>query len=236
MACRPAIAFDAAQEIGKRTSAVQFVSEDGSVRIRSDFRGGRLNECFEFAPNQFDLLIKPEHTPVNDSAWYAFQINSTKSRTVRLRLRYEAGTHRYRPLVSRDRKTWQPIDDRLVSAHPQGTQAIIELQIDERPMWVSAQELLTERRNHRLVRVAFATTVCDTARNRPVGREPPLYQLEITESQSPSYLVIMARQHPPEVSGAIGMMRFVDAIASDTPIAATLSPAVFDHRDSDVQS
>ena len=104
-----AVAFDASYQATEYDAAIRFVSSDHSVCIRSDFQGGRLAGCVEISPDSFDLLIQPEQSPINDSAWYAFQIYATKPTTVNLRLRYEGGTHRYRPLISDDRTQWRPI-------------------------------------------------------------------------------------------------------------------------------
>ena len=212
-------AFDASCERRDQPSAIRFVSSDHSTCIRSDFRGGRLTRCVEFGSHEFDLLIRPECDPINDSAWYAFQVYATKPSTIQLRLRYEGGTHRYRPLISRDRITWHPLGEHLVSVSPDKTEAVMTLRVSEEPLWISAQELLDERDMMRwsesLMRRPYVS-------RQEIGRsveQRPIEQLEITESDSPSYLFILSRQHPPEVSGTIGMMRFVEAITADTSLA-----------------
>ena len=214
-----AVAFDAEHFRSGAESSTRFVSEDHSVCIRNDFDGGCLDQCVEIGTDQFDLMIKPERQPINDSAWYAFQISATKPKTVQLRLHYVGGTHRYRPLTSYDKKTWRPLGERFIKVHPRKTEAVITLAIGPRPLWVSAQELITSdvvsEWSESLAKKRFVT-VSEIGRSVQ-GR--PIHKLEITESDSPSYIFIMARQHPPEVSGAIGMMRFVEAIASESKIA-----------------
>ncbi len=216
---RGEIFFDADHHARERPSSIRFVSQDHSVSIRSDFRGGRLSRCVEIADDEFDLLVKPEREPINDSAWYAFQVYATKPMSIRIRLRYAGGTHRYRPLISRDKKTWQRIGKDRVTVHPQKTQAVFDLRIDDRPLWISAQELLTgdliSQWSESLLQLPFVT-------QQEIGRSVqnrPIHQLKISETTSPSYLFILGRQHPPEVSGTIGMMRFVEAITSQSKVA-----------------
>ncbi|EMI51818.1 M14 family metallopeptidase [Rhodopirellula sallentina] len=212
--------FDPNYDSDGDQSAIRFVSEDRSVCIRSDFPGGRVNRCVQIGPNEFDLLIRPEQQPINDSAWYAFQVRATRPCELTIRLRYDGGTHRYAPLISRDGETWFPADRLVTAVHPFGKQAVLQVRVDSEPLWVSARQLLT---NHTvdewIEKIAKRDYVDDdvigfSVENRPIRR------LTISESRSPATIFLMARQHPTEITGMIGLMRFVEAISAQTDRAS----------------
>src|SRR5687767_4297957 len=51
-----------------------FTCESAGVFISTEFDGARLNDLKETGPGQYAALIKPENSPINDAAWYAFKI------------------------------------------------------------------------------------------------------------------------------------------------------------------
>ena len=100
-------AATAKSEILENPLGITFHSEDRSVSFTSNFPGGRMNECVQIADDDFAVTIQPESDPINDSAWYAFRVNSTEERTISVRLKYVGGSHRYDPKISRDGKNWE---------------------------------------------------------------------------------------------------------------------------------
>jgi|GEM_PF-1132624 len=47
----------------------------------------------------------------------------------------------------------------------------------------------------------------------------PLRQLVFAETDQPNYVFILSRQHPPEITGSLALMRFIDTITGDTEVA-----------------
>lgn len=209
-------AFDPGYDRDADPSAIRFVSADSSVCIRSDFPGGRISQCVEISPSEFDMVIRPEKMPINDSAWYAFQVRTTKACDLQIRLRYEGGTHRYTPLVSYDGRKWFRKASLVTAVHPMGGEAVLSVRAGPRPMWISAHQILSNGEVGRWVddvaKRDFVTrdVIGYSVKNRPIER------LKITQSNSPATVFLMARQHPTEVSGMLGMMQFVEAIVADT--------------------
>ncbi|WP_404310722.1 M14 family metallopeptidase [Neorhodopirellula lusitana] len=213
-------AFDPNYDSSLDKSAIRFESEDRSVRIRSDFPGGRVSQCVQIGPSQFDLIIRPEHKPINDSAWYAFQVRATKPCDLSIRLCYEGGTHRYAPLVSRDGKKWYPGDRMVHSVHPLKKQVVMKIRADTKPLWVSARQLLTNQSVDQWIdEIAEHSYVSEDVIGYSV-EDRPIRRLKIGASHSPATIFLMARQHPTEVSGMLGLMRFVEAVSADTPRAS----------------
>src|SRR4051812_28787592 len=83
-----------------------FEFKEAGVRFNNDFPGARMNECTQTGDSQFRILIRPENKPVNDSAWYAFQVVAKESKTITVTLAYEGGKHRYKPKTSFDGVKW----------------------------------------------------------------------------------------------------------------------------------
>lgn len=196
-----------------------FTSQDGSVRICSDFSGGRMSRCDQVADDEFMITIQPETKRVNDSAWYAFRIDAESARDLVIRLNYVGGTHRYDPKVSRDGENWYPAPEFIQRRHPVGSEIEMRIPHDGEPIWIAGQELISEDDT---LRWANSLSEQPHVRQSVIGKSVqgrPLHRLDITESERPDYVFIIARQHPPEVSGAIGMMHFVDTIAGDSELS-----------------
>ncbi|MCM2372894.1 M14 family metallopeptidase [Aporhodopirellula aestuarii] len=216
----PVHAFDPNYDSNRDRSAIRFVSEDQSVCIRSDFPGGRVNQCVQIGPQEFDLVIRPEQTPINDSAWYAFQVRATRACDLTIRLRYDGGSHRYSPLISHDGETWFPAERLITAVHPFGKQAILKIRADTKPLWVSARQLITNTEVDRWINeiakrdYVQQDVIGYSVENRPIRR------LKISESSSAATIFLMARQHPTEISGMLGLMRFVEAISAKTSRAS----------------
>ncbi|WP_442510808.1 M14 family metallopeptidase [Novipirellula sp. SH528] len=198
-----------------------FQSLDQSIQIDSDFCGGRLNECFEITPNQYELVVRPERKPINNSAWYAFRVRSSETRNIKMHLRYEGGTHRYTPRISNDGIVWRDGQHLVSSVHPSGAELVLQMDVGPEILWVSAQELIsnedTERWSEKLATLPYVTrSVCGSSvEGRPISK----LVIGDAKAESPGYVFIMGRLHPPETTGAIGLMRFAEAIATKTELA-----------------
>jgi cytosolic carboxypeptidase protein 6 len=142
----PASVFgaDATATRGAPSRAERFTAD--GVTFRSDFPGARVNEYARLDNGEFELTIRPENTPINNSAWYAFQVVSDQAKTITVRLSYENGTHRYHPQVSTDGRNWSRLDDSAVQRSTDKRQAVIRLDVGTDPLWVAGQELIGRER------------------------------------------------------------------------------------------
>lgn len=103
----PSVAKDS--PVQKQTRRTFFFKEAG-VRFNNDFLGARLNDCTQTGDSEFRILIRPENTPVNNSAWYAFQVVAKEPKIITVTLAYEGGKHRYKPKTSFDGVKWTPLE------------------------------------------------------------------------------------------------------------------------------
>lgn len=202
-----------------------FVFENSGVLFTSDFQGGRLNSCRQVSSTVYEVSIGPENTPVNDSAWFAFQVSAEKPHTIRLRFHYENGSHRYWPKFSRDGKSWTRLAaTNAYSTSPDGAQ--FELQVGSHPVWVAAQELMPLDESltwcKRLAEKPFVTQ--SVLGHSLQGRA--IEKLEIGDSSARQCVFIISRQHPPEISGAIGMRHFVETLAGPSELARRFRQSV----------
>lgn len=192
----------------------------GEVWFSNAFEGARLTNVTQDAPDAFTALIQPENAPINNSPWYAFQVGAETPQQIRLTLTYDDGDHRYIPKLSSDGRTWTPIaPDAFMPDTTAGTATLV-LDVTPEPLWVAGQELITSSVLHDwaggLAQHPYVTL--DSLGASKQGR--PITTMTITENPaSTDYVLILCRQHPPEVTGQLGCLTFLETVAADTPLA-----------------
>ncbi len=211
---RSSIAMSAAGVAARR-----FEFPEEGVVFSADFPAARLDACTRTAEGRYRLVVRPETTPINNSAWYAFRVQSTAARQIRLVLTYEGGSHRYAPKTSRDGKSWTPLARTAWSYDRKTKEALLELEATTEPLWVAAQEMVTaEDLNAWMDRLAALPYVHKQLVGRSVA-ERPIYELAIGSASAREHVVVIGRQHPPEITGSLALMAFVEAVAGDSPTA-----------------
>lgn len=192
------------------------------VTFDTRFQRARLNECEMTADGQFTLWTRPENKPINHSPWFAFKVSAARTRQITVHLRCAEGSIRYRPKISTDARRWValPAEAFQLSQRPDANQGLLTLEIGPEPLYVAAQEFVSrdelEEWGRTLEQLPFVTRA-------EIGRSilgTPLFKLEIGEdSPHPAYVVIIGRQHPPEVTGSLALMRFIEEIVGDSDLA-----------------
>ncbi|MBC8872143.1 MAG: succinylglutamate desuccinylase/aspartoacylase family protein [Planctomycetes bacterium] len=193
--------------------------EQPGVSFSNGFSGARLNDCVQLESNRFRVVIRPENTPINNSAWYAFKVTSDREQTITVQLTYENGTHRYRPKVSHDGLRWKPLDPDAYETGPKKKEVTLQLKVGPDPLWVAGQEMIGV---HELNEWLDGIAKLPFAKKSLLGRSVeglPIYKLELTEAAEPENVMIIGRQHPPEVTGSIGLMAFVETLTRDDELA-----------------
>ena len=213
------LAAEAAEATVAPPGRARHFEADG-VTFRSDFPSAMVSEYTRLDADQFELTIRPENAPINNSAWYAFQVVADQAKTIVVRLTYEHGTHRYHPKISHDGRNWSPLDDDAVERSKDKRQAVLRLDVDTQPLWVAAQELIGR---HALESWVDRLAALPFAQRSVIGHSiegRPIHLVQITESDDPGHVVIIGRQHPPEITGTLGLMAFVDRLVEDDAMAA----------------
>ncbi len=189
------------------------------VGLRNDFPGARMNGVREENDSTLDVTIEPENFPINMSPWYAFKIWAEKPDTIYVRLQYVHGTHRYPPKLSHDGKLWKKIDGKDLFSKPGDSAATFRIAVSMDTLWVSAQELMcvkyVQKWENRLLEKPFVRSY--TIGFSTLGE--PLKVLTIAAGDGKNLLVVLSRQHPPEITGFMEMIHFVETLAGDKRIA-----------------
>ncbi len=164
------------------------------------------------------------------SPWYAFKVWSKNKKEIHVKLIYpEFAKHRYAPQISRDGKNWKRLSLKRIEEEEKGTgnfgaksrpkRIIMRLKASKEPLWVSAQELKTSKHVFRWIdefskKPFIKTSVIGTSKE---GR--PLRMLQIGKQDSKKMMLVISRQHPPEVTGYLAMKAFVKKIADGSRLS-----------------
>jgi cytosolic carboxypeptidase protein 6 len=189
------------------------------VWISNELDGGRFSDAWQLDDSTFVVHNRPENAPINNSAWYAFKLWSNEPRTVRLRLTYEDGSHRYWPEARRAGEPWAPLDSAVVEQDSAAREATLRLRVGPDTLWVAGQPLTTTSFFHGWTDslAALPHISRTTIGTSPRGR--PLHMLQFGEESATRHVLLISRQHPPEVTGTMALVAFVEEIAGDSPLA-----------------
>lgn len=190
----------------------------GDVVIDLSFSSARLNSCKQTGDNVFSVSTAPENVPINPSPWYAFKLYSETPQDITVYLHYPLSRHRYLPKISSDGINWQAIAEQDLQLLFDGKAIKMRLQAGPNALWVAAQQIVDNRFYDEFTR---DLADLDFLERRLLGYSTggrPIYKLETTTPVE-RYIVLIGRQHPPEVSGALAMIDFVERLMLDEPLA-----------------
>lgn len=198
-----------------------FTFPEIDVWVSNDLEGGRASDAWQENDSTITLLIRPENAPINNSAWYAFKLWSQEPRTVYVRLAYEDGTHRYWPVKRRAGGTWTALDSAKVVRDDVAREATLRLNAAPDTVWVAGQPMLTS---------SWFRQWTDSLDSLPhvahgvIGTSPggrPIGMLQFGDSNVHRHVMLISRQHPPEVTGTIAFVRFIEELAGESELART---------------
>jgi hypothetical protein len=186
----------------------------GQVKLTSDFAAGRMDECIRTGENEYLITLVPENTPINSSPWYAFKIQAEQITDIIITMKVQGDKHRYPPKISRDGKSWQLQDYQL-----KGERLIMKVKAAPQPVTISAQEIINNQyyvdwAEELTAQSAFTQSILGLSTQ---GR--PIYKIESRDENTNEWVVILGRQHPPEVTGALALFPFVETLLSDSELS-----------------
>ncbi len=201
--------------------------DSDSTFFTNDFDGARLNGVAADGNNHYTVWITAENTPINVSPWYAFKVWTENPRDITIKLSYQDSRSRYYPKISTDGIHFKSLDSTNFKAiNPGegefGIKAVPELaeltlSIGKNPIWVSAQELYTSKRVKSWIDSLSTKPFISNYEIGKTTEKRPMHLMEINDSSlTKKALMIISRQHPPEVTGFIAMKSFIETISSDT--------------------
>ena len=191
---------------------------NGTLIVDAKFEGGRLDQCEFTAEDEVELTFRAEDFSVGDAfAWFSFRIAADDTREVTVKLQFPDAYARFWPKLSSDGQNWTRAPENRVERSEVGKSMTVSLDVDESGLWVSAQELLTSGfYDDGLLQLDghydLQTEVIGSSRlGRPIV-------LASTVSR-PEAIILLGRQHPVEVPGAMAMRTFVDVVMGNSDLA-----------------
>jgi hypothetical protein len=187
------------------------------------FDAARLNDFIHLNQDTFQAVIAPENSPINHSAYYALRLWSDAPKSITLKLHYNYAKHRYPPKISKDGLHWTKLEAQKVTLSQDSIHAFLNLDLSKDTLWVAAQELQTSKQ---------VMAWCEGQQKQPnvhlniygkskLKRDLPVLQIVEGDAKKKGIIVILSRQHPPEVTGYFAMQAFVEEILADNLLSKT---------------
>jgi hypothetical protein len=191
----------------------------GSVLLDAHFEAGNLGHCTVSNDGVFTLTLFPEDAPpINPSAWYAFRASGRAGDKVNIRLEVEHGYARYWPKISIDGTHWKPLDAGKVSGGGEASKQMeFSFVLEGSHTWVAGQEILNSRWYQAWMQEMEAVQGTESRLLGKSVQGRPVYLAETADK--PEFILFIGRQHPPEITGALGMKPFMDTVFSDSDLA-----------------
>ncbi|WP_035479136.1 M14 family metallopeptidase [Gelidibacter mesophilus] len=196
--------------------------EDDGVYVSNEFTGARLNGFERKNDSTAIVIIKPENSPINNSAYYAFKAWSKNARSFYFEFNYpEYYKHRYMPKI-KENGNWRVLDSSRV--YKNDSIFTIKLNLTDTPITISAQEIQSS--NDVNLWVSKTIEGKDYVRLKSYGKSTlgiglPVLDIYKGDKKGKDIVVLLTRQHPPEVTGYYAFQEFLKTILDDSDLAAT---------------
>ena len=194
---------------------------DVGVYASNEFDGARLNGFKKLNDSTAIVFINPENTPVNNSAYYAFKTWSDTPKTFYFEFKYPIGyKHRYEPKLKME-NMWSIIDSTQV--YKQDSIVTIKLKLNTKPLIVAAQEINSSADVKNwysgLVRGKEDYVTIKSVGKSKLDRNLPVLDICIGKKKGKDIIVLLTRQHPPEVTGYFAFKEFIQEILNDSELS-----------------
>ena len=196
------------------------ISELG-VFASNEFDGARLNGFEKLNDTTATVFISPENGPINNSPYYAFKTWSNTPKSFYFKFKYPKGyKHRYVSKIN-EGGNWRIIDSSNVFTND--SLVTIKLDIGKDPVTVAAQKIqssthvkewYTNLTNKNSQHVTLKTIGKTT-----LGKNIPALDIHNGETNNKDIIVLITRQHPPEVTGYFAFQSFLETILSNSKLS-----------------
>ena len=185
------------------------------VKIEFNFPGAGSLSCEVIKSDYIKIYINPEiDDSINPSPWFAIR-KSEHSKSIKLELDYKNYKHRYHPKLSKDKKKWTKIDEIFISKKEDGKIVIIDFLPSNQKEYLASQELITDfwydewynelESSGRVKREIIGFSVLKN----------PIHMFFAEKNTNNPYILVLGRQHPPEVTGALAMKSFINELLTE---------------------
>ncbi len=208
------------KQIDNQTKQV-YSLEDLGVFASNQFDGARLNGFEKLNDSTAAVIITPENEPINHSAYYAFKAWSKSATSFYFKFQYPKGhKHRYISKLKKD-DNWQIIDSTNVFKND--SIVTIKIELDKKPITIAGQELQTSKDVRDWYKSLIEGKEYVRFKNfgkSKLGRDLPVLDIYKGEKDSRPLVVLLTRQHPPEVTGFFAFKEFLQTILNDSQLAS----------------
>ena len=223
--CVKTVAFNSPVDTTKK--AIQFQNkktyhlETLNVYASNEFDGARLNSFEKLNDSTANVIIYPENTPINNSPYYSFKTWSNTVKPFYYTFKYPAGfKHRYHPKIEKDGK-WFQIDSSNIFIND--TIVTIKLDLNTTPQTISAQEIQSSSdvKNwySQLLTGKESYVKLESVGKTILGRNIPVLNINIGNPKGKEVIVLITRQHPPEVTGYYAFQYFLETILGNSELS-----------------
>ena len=191
------------------------------IYASNQFDGARLNGFELLNDSTASVIINPENVPVNPSPYYAFKVWSDTTKVFYFTLTYPKGfKHRYIPKINVG-SGWNAIDS--TSIYHVDSIVTIKLNLSKKPTMVAAQEIQSSAD----VKNWYEDLIEDTDNlihpeifgKSKLGRELPVLDIYRGTRKNKPVIVLLTRQHPPEVTGFFAFQEFLKTLVRPSELS-----------------
>ena len=199
-----------------------FSFNESGVYFSNKFEGARLNNVNQLNDSTYILSILPENKPINDSPYYAFKIWSSSSKKVLLKFQYPKNfKHRYIPKI-KSNGIWKTADS--LNFKFDDNLSSLTIKINDNPKIISGQELHTSSIVYKWVDQLISGKE-SYIKFKEIGKTKlnrPFKVLDIYKGvpKNKPVIVILTRQHPPEVTGYFAFKVFLKTILKENKLSS----------------
>jgi len=197
----------------QRCETAQFI-------VEGDFPSGGMAGCSIVSETVIAVSIEPEDADINPSPWYAVRVTPQGDRALTLRLDYTGFKHRYWPKYSRDGKAWTAVPSERVTVDRNGQRATLQLPSGSGQFYIAAQEIVGIANYDRwTAKIAGHRDVSASEIGRSEQGRPIMMLSTQAAVASRKTVMLVGRQHPPEVTGALAMRKFSETVLGESYLA-----------------
>jgi len=194
---------------------------DLGIYASNDFDGAHLNGFQKENDSTAILIINPENIPINNSAYYAFKTWSDTPKVFYYKFQYPKGyKHRYIPKI-RINNNWSIIDS--TSIFKKDSIVTIKLNLTKEVITIAAQEVQSSLDVFNwysdLARGKQHIVSIKSAGKSTLGRNLPVLDIGLGDKKGKEIIVLLTRQHPPEVTGFFAYQYFVETLLNGSELS-----------------
>ena len=188
-------------------------------KIDREFLSSNFSKCEVLEENSIRLYLSPEdNSVINPSPWFAFRKSAHKE-AIYVELLYEKFEHRYHPKVSNDLINWKKIEMDNIKIEDSGKKVILTFKANSNYTYISAQEILSSawyETWYKIIRDIKNVTISELG-STSGGRS--INKVLIGNDLENPYILLIGRQHPPEITGAFALKAFIEQILDDNALS-----------------